>query len=154
MIDVFGEDAPTTLIREPRRENSRKPEAFYRLVGRVTPAARYASIFSQGGEGELWDSHGDQVGKYAPGAAPAEGRAGRREADGAGPHRAGRHRHDELRHGALPRRRHQRTARHIAGKALRARALQAGREAQSQDGQAQGRLLDQRLGRHQRPDHR
>lgn len=70
-IDVFGEDPPTTLIREPRRENSRKPEAFWRLAERLTPATRYASIFSQGGEGELWDGHGDQVGKYAAGAEPA-----------------------------------------------------------------------------------
>lgn len=70
-IDVFGENPPTTLIREPRRENSRKPDAFYRLVERVTPAKRYASIFSQGGEGENWDGHGDQVGKFAPAIARA-----------------------------------------------------------------------------------
>jgi N6-adenosine-specific RNA methylase IME4 len=66
VIDVFGENPPTTMITEARRENSRKPDAFYRLVERVTPAKRYASIFSQGGEGKDWDSHGDQVGKFAP----------------------------------------------------------------------------------------
>jgi N6-adenosine-specific RNA methylase IME4 len=66
LIDVFGENPPSTLISEPRRENSRKPDAFYRLVERVTPAKRYAAIFSQGGEGENWDGHGDQVGKFAP----------------------------------------------------------------------------------------
>jgi N6-adenosine-specific RNA methylase IME4 len=54
------------------RENSRKPEAFYRLVECLTPAPRYASIFSTGAEGELWDSHGDQVGKHA--SAPEENR--------------------------------------------------------------------------------
>jgi hypothetical protein len=43
-----------------------KPDEFYRLVERVTPAARYAAIFSTGGEGALWDGHGDQVGKHAP----------------------------------------------------------------------------------------
>jgi N6-adenosine-specific RNA methylase IME4 len=71
LVDVFGENPPTTLIREARRENSRKPDAFYRLAERVTPATRYAAIFSQGGEGGLWDGHGDQVGKFAPDAARA-----------------------------------------------------------------------------------
>jgi N6-adenosine-specific RNA methylase IME4 len=66
LVDVFGGNPPTTLLREPRRENSRKPESFYRLVERVTPAKRYASIFSRGGEGSAWDGHGDQVGKFAP----------------------------------------------------------------------------------------
>lgn len=71
LVDVFGENPPTTLIRAPRRENSRKPDEFYRLVERVTPARRYASIFSRGGEGEAWDGHGDQVGKFAPAIARA-----------------------------------------------------------------------------------
>jgi N6-adenosine-specific RNA methylase IME4 len=73
VIDVFGEDPPTTILKAPRRDNSQKPEEFYRLVERVTPAKRYAAIFSTGGEGELWDSHGDQVGKHAPPAAELQG---------------------------------------------------------------------------------
>lgn len=66
-IDATGANPPSTLMLADRRENSRKPDQFWRLVERVTPAKRYASIFSQGGEGENWDSHGDQVGKFAPG---------------------------------------------------------------------------------------
>jgi N6-adenosine-specific RNA methylase IME4 len=61
LVDVFGEDPPTTLIREARRENSRKPDAFYRLAERVTPATRYAAIFSRGGEGGLWDGLWDRA---------------------------------------------------------------------------------------------
>lgn len=64
-VNVYGEDPPTTALLAPRRENSRKPDEFYRLVERVTPATRYASFFSRGGEGELWDCHGDEVGKFA-----------------------------------------------------------------------------------------
>jgi N6-adenosine-specific RNA methylase IME4 len=71
LVDVFGANPPTTLISERRRDNSRKPDAFYRLVERVTPAKRYASIFSRGGEGAAWDGHGDQVGKFAPASATA-----------------------------------------------------------------------------------
>lgn len=48
-----------------RRDNSRKPEAFYRLVERKSPAQRYLSVWSTGGEGDLWDAYGDQVGKHA-----------------------------------------------------------------------------------------
>ena len=54
-----------------RRENSRKPEAFYRLVEELTPASRYAEIFSTGGVGEKWDCHGDQAGRHAPAIARA-----------------------------------------------------------------------------------
>lgn len=72
VINVLGEDPPTTVLHGPRRENSRKPDEFYRLVERVSPAPRYASIFSTGGEGELWDGHGDQVEKNAPAAAGDE----------------------------------------------------------------------------------
>jgi N6-adenosine-specific RNA methylase IME4 len=70
VVNVYGEDPPTTVLFAPRRDNSQKPDEFYRLVERVTPAKRYAAIFSRGGEGELWDSHGDEVGKYAPGIEP------------------------------------------------------------------------------------
>lgn len=70
VINIFGKDPPTTMLKAGRRENSRKPDELYRLIERVCPAKRYASIFSRGGEGERWDSHGDQVGKYAPGCEP------------------------------------------------------------------------------------
>lgn len=71
-IDVTGANPPATLLLAPRRGNSQKPDELWRLFERVTPAKRFASIFSQGGEGANWDSHGDQVGKYAPAAAPVE----------------------------------------------------------------------------------
>lgn len=71
LIDVFGEDPPSTLLMAPRRENSRKPDELFRLIERTTPAKRYASIFSRGGEGADWDGHGDQVGKFAPAIARA-----------------------------------------------------------------------------------
>jgi N6-adenosine-specific RNA methylase IME4 len=70
-IDVFGKDPPSTLLNAARGENSQKPRALYELIARVTPAKRYAEIFSTGAHGLAdWDCHGDQVGKHA--AAPAE----------------------------------------------------------------------------------
>jgi N6-adenosine-specific RNA methylase IME4 len=62
----------TTELRGPRRENSRKPDEFYAEFEAVHPAPRYAEIFSRGGRGANWDCHGDQVGKFAPAAAPDE----------------------------------------------------------------------------------
>jgi len=59
----------TTLWQGPGwdvREDSRKPDAFYALVEELTPAPRYAEIFSRGGRGDNWDCHGDEVGKFAP----------------------------------------------------------------------------------------
>lgn len=59
----------TTLWQGPGwevREDSRKPDAFFDLVEQLTPAPRYAEIFSRGGRGPLWDCHGDQAGKFAP----------------------------------------------------------------------------------------
>ncbi len=47
------------------REDSRKPDAFYALVEELTPAPRYAEIFSRGGRSDNWDCHGDEVGKFA-----------------------------------------------------------------------------------------
>lgn len=84
VVNVFGEDPPSTLLLAGRRDNSQKPDEFYRLVERVTPAARYASFFSRGGEGKDWDCHGDQVGKYAI-AAPGPARKGRAGAPAADP---------------------------------------------------------------------
>lgn len=70
VFNILGKDPPSTMLPMVRRENSRKPDELYRLIERVCPARRYASIFSRGGEGEKWDSHGDEVGKYAPGCEP------------------------------------------------------------------------------------
>ncbi|MGE3990348.1 MT-A70 family methyltransferase [Pseudorhodoplanes sp.] len=56
----------TTLLTEERRENSRKPDAFYALFEKVFPCKRYADIFSRGGRGPRWDCHGDQIGKFPP----------------------------------------------------------------------------------------
>jgi N6-adenosine-specific RNA methylase IME4 len=66
VFNVFGEDPPTTMLKAVRRENSRKPDELYALVERVTPAPRYAEIFSRGGRSALWDCHGDEVGKFVP----------------------------------------------------------------------------------------
>lgn len=49
-----------------RRDNSQKPVAFYDLVEELTPASRYAEIFSRGGRNAKWDCHGDEIGKYPP----------------------------------------------------------------------------------------
>ena len=49
-----------------RRDNSQKPIAFYELVEELTPATRYAEIFSRGGRNSKWDCHGDEIGKYPP----------------------------------------------------------------------------------------
>lgn len=67
LVDGFGADPPSTLLPAwPRGENSQKPRGFYELVQRVTPAKRYAEIFSTGAHGlPDWDCHGDQAGKHA-----------------------------------------------------------------------------------------
>jgi hypothetical protein len=52
----------------PRRDNSQKPDEFYAMVEELTPAPRYAEIFSRGGRNSKWDCHGDEIGKYPPGA--------------------------------------------------------------------------------------
>jgi N6-adenosine-specific RNA methylase IME4 len=79
VTNVLGQDPPSTLLNAQRRDNSQKPDEFYRLWERTFPAPRYASIFSTGGEGELWDGHGDQVDKHA--AAPVETPAVRTDLD-------------------------------------------------------------------------
>lgn len=73
LVDGFGADPPSTLLPAwPRGENSQKPRGFYELVQRVTPAKRYAEIFSTGAHGlPDWDCHGDQAGKHGAGP-PAE----------------------------------------------------------------------------------
>ncbi|HEY4775821.1 MAG TPA: MT-A70 family methyltransferase [Xanthobacteraceae bacterium] len=60
--------------------DSRKPDAFFAMVEELTPAARYAEIFSRGGRGPLWDCHGDQVGKFAAADARAAEASGLAEA--------------------------------------------------------------------------
>jgi N6-adenosine-specific RNA methylase IME4/ParB-like chromosome segregation protein Spo0J len=55
----------TTELRAPRREHSRKPDEFYRLVESLCPASIYAELFSRGGLGPNWDCHGDEIGKFA-----------------------------------------------------------------------------------------
>lgn len=54
------------------REDSRKPDAFYAMVEELTPAPRYAEIFSRGGRTDKWDCHGDQAGEFTPAPAKAE----------------------------------------------------------------------------------
>lgn len=49
-----------------RRDNSQKPIALFDLIEELTPAARYAEIFSRGGRNAKWDCHGDEIGKYPP----------------------------------------------------------------------------------------
>lgn len=65
-MDLTGENPPTTLISERRRENSRKPKKLWELFERAFPGERFASFFSQGGEGKLWDGFGDQAQRFAP----------------------------------------------------------------------------------------
>jgi N6-adenosine-specific RNA methylase IME4/ParB-like chromosome segregation protein Spo0J len=90
-IDVFGRDPPSTLLNAARGENSQKPKALYELIARVTPAKRYAEIFSTGAHGlPDWDCHGDQVGRAAERAARGSGAATQEsdaaaEAEGGGP---------------------------------------------------------------------
>lgn len=68
----------TTLWEGPgweTRESSQKPKAFYELVERKSPAERYLSVFSRGGEGERWDCYGDQTDMFAAPAAAADEQA-------------------------------------------------------------------------------
>ncbi|MDQ2083664.1 MT-A70 family methyltransferase, partial [Xanthobacteraceae bacterium Astr-EGSB] len=82
VVNVLGEDPPSTLLNAPRRDNSQKPDEFYRLWERAFPAPRYAAIFSTGGEGKLWDGHGDQVDKHTAAAVDtAEAAKSRTELD-------------------------------------------------------------------------
>jgi N6-adenosine-specific RNA methylase IME4 len=69
---IFQLTSQTTELCAPRREHSRKPEEFYRLVESLCPAPIYAELFSRGGLGPKWDCHGDEIGKFA---GPARGSA-------------------------------------------------------------------------------
>lgn len=58
-----------TVIREPSREHSRKPEAAYRLVEALYPDARKLDVFTR----EMrvgWDGYGDQRDHFTPLLAP------------------------------------------------------------------------------------
>lgn len=70
---IVTKDIVTTgWVGWDQRENSRKPAEFYSLVEAICPAQRYAEIFSTGANGsDIWDCHGDQVGKFAPAIARA-----------------------------------------------------------------------------------
>lgn len=72
---LIAETMDTTLWQGAgweTRENSRKPQAFYDLVERKSPAPRYLSVFSRGGEGDKWDSYGDQAEVFAAPAAAGD----------------------------------------------------------------------------------
>jgi len=51
----------STLIREPRREHSRKPEAFYRLVDELCPGSKLEMFAREARQG--WQSWGAEVGR-------------------------------------------------------------------------------------------
>lgn len=54
----------TTVIREPHTEHSRKPEAAYRMIERMFPAARKIELFARRRR-EGWDAFGDELGPHA-----------------------------------------------------------------------------------------
>jgi hypothetical protein len=65
LIDVFGEDPPTTLHRAEARKLAQAGRVL--SPGRARHAGETLCVdLLAGGEGELWDGHGDQVGKFAP----------------------------------------------------------------------------------------
>lgn len=80
----FGKSAPglaevlSTLLTADVREDSEKPEQFYRDVERATPASRYFELFARRKMPDNWDGFGDQVGKLdrsAPAEAPLDNAA-------------------------------------------------------------------------------
>jgi N6-adenosine-specific RNA methylase IME4 len=54
----------TTVLYGPRREHSRKPDEFYALIDRLTPAQRSVEFFPRRELPEGWVGFGDQVGKF------------------------------------------------------------------------------------------
>jgi N6-adenosine-specific RNA methylase IME4 len=71
LINLTSQTTDWSGWKQPR-ENSRKPDEFYRMVEELCPAPRYADIFSFGGRGEKWDCFGDQAQRMAPMAEAAE----------------------------------------------------------------------------------
>lgn len=53
--------------------HSQKPREVYALIEKLSPAPGYFEMFSRGTPRDLWDMHGNEVGKLAP-AAPIEAR--------------------------------------------------------------------------------
>lgn len=64
LINLTNQTTEWSGWKQPR-ENSRKPDEFYRMVEELCPAPRYADIFSFGGRGEKWDCFGDQAQRMA-----------------------------------------------------------------------------------------
>jgi N6-adenosine-specific RNA methylase IME4 len=60
-VPVLGA-AQSTWFSAARGAHSEKPADFYSIVEAVTPAPRYAELFSRRTMPENWDGHGDQVG--------------------------------------------------------------------------------------------
>jgi N6-adenosine-specific RNA methylase IME4 len=54
----------STLWRGDVREDGRKPDEFYALIDRVSPAQRSLELFARRELPEGWEGYGDQVGKF------------------------------------------------------------------------------------------
>jgi N6-adenosine-specific RNA methylase IME4 len=53
----------TTILAENRREHSRKPEGFYKMVEKLCPGSKL-EIFSRGGR-KGWQAWGGETDKFA-----------------------------------------------------------------------------------------
>lgn len=62
-VDRSARGKLTTVLREPAREHSRKPEAFYDAVQLWFPTARKLDVFSRQPR-PGWDQFGDQTGHF------------------------------------------------------------------------------------------
>lgn len=54
--------ADATWFEAPVTEHSEKPQKFFEIVERVTPAPRYAMLFAGHTVPPNWDGHGDRIG--------------------------------------------------------------------------------------------
>jgi N6-adenosine-specific RNA methylase IME4 len=63
----------STILHAPRREHSRKPEAFYRMVETLCPSMKKLEMFARETRNG-WDSWGNEVGKFDEKAQPKESR--------------------------------------------------------------------------------
>jgi N6-adenosine-specific RNA methylase IME4 len=61
-VPALGGSQKTWFEAAAGGEHSAKPAVFYSIVEDVTPAPRYAELFSRGARGPKWDCHGDQIG--------------------------------------------------------------------------------------------
>jgi N6-adenosine-specific RNA methylase IME4 len=59
----------STILHAPRREHSRKPEAFYRMVETLCPNMKKLEMFARETRSG-WDSWGNEVGKFDEKAQP------------------------------------------------------------------------------------